>query len=277
MNNEHNHQKKIAAINDFTGFGRCSLTVALPIISVMGVQCCPVPTAVFSNHTGFESFYMEDYSGRIGSYIDEWKKLGLKFEGICSGFLGSAEQADMVEGFIREFSLPGTVVLVDPVMGDYGRFYPTCTDSLCGKMRELVKLADIITPNITEACLLTGTRYKERWTFRELEDLAAGLMEMGPGKIVITGIPLRTYLGNFCSEEGRESHLFRTLKIGNSRSGTGDIFAAILAADAVNGTDFRTSVHKASRFVKECLLRSARKGIPLTDGVCFEELLGQLR
>ena len=290
--NAHNHQKKIAAVNDFTGFGRCSLSVALPVISVMGVQCCPLPTAILSNHTGFPSFFIDDYTGKMPAFIQEWRKLGLTFSGIYTGFLGSPEQAEIVRGFIEAFRIPGndgraedasnaddtggTVVLVDPAMGDYGKFYSTCGPEMAEQMRGLVELADIITPNITEACLLTGTPYKERWTFRELDRLTDLLHELGPQKVVITGIPLRTYLGNYCSEAG-EKHMYRTLKIGNSRSGTGDIFAAVLAADAVNGVDFRKSVHKASRFVKSCIERSIEREIPLTDGVCFEELLHLLR
>ena len=276
----HNHQKKIAAINDFTGFGRCSLAVALPVISVMGVQCCPLPTSVLSNHTGFPSFFIDDYTDRMPAYVEEWRKLELSFSGIYTGFLGSPAQAEIVRAFIEEFGGGETVVLVDPAMGDYGRFYPTCGPETAEQMRALVARADIITPNITEACLLTETPYKERWTFRELDQLTERLHGLGPRKVVITGIPLRTYLGNYCSEkvsEGTEKHMFRTLKIGNSRSGTGDIFAAILAADAVNGVDFRASVHKASRFVKACILRSIERDIPLTDGVCFEELLHLLR
>ena len=285
VNGEHNHQKKIAAINDFTGFGRCSLAVALPVISVMGVQCCPLPTSILSNHTGFPSFFIDDYTGRMPAFVEEWRKLGLTFSGIYTGFLGSPEQASIVKAFIEEFGRRGdedrkrgagaqeqTVVLVDPAMGDYGKFYSTCGPETAESMKGLVALADISTPNITEACLLTDTPYRERWSFRELDVLTEKLHSMGPARVVITGIPLRTYLGNYCSEAG-EKHMFRTLKIGNSRSGTGDMFASILAADAVNGVDFRESVRKASRFVKACIERSIERDIPLTDGVCFEEML----
>ena len=283
--NGHNRQKKIAAVNDFTGFGRCSLAVALPVISVMGVQCCPLPTSILSNHTGFPSFFIDDYTRNMRAYIDEWRKLKLTFAGICTGFLGSPAQAEIVKEFIEEFGAGnGTAVIVDPVMGDYGKYYATCGPELALQMRELVRRADIITPNITEACLLTDTPYRARWSFRELDALTEKLHAMGPEKIVITGIPLRTYLGNYCSERKTagaagpaEKHMFRTLKIGNSRSGTGDIFAAVIAADAVNGVDFRVSVRKASRFVKACITRSIERDIPLTDGVCFEELLHLLR
>ena len=130
MQGSHNNQKKIAVINDYSGFGRCSIAVAMPIISVMKVQCCPVPTSIFSNHTGFYSFYYEDFTDHMQRYIDEWKKLDLQFSGVCTGFLGSTAQISIVERFLTDFKRPETKVIVDPVMGDYGKPYPTYTDEL---------------------------------------------------------------------------------------------------------------------------------------------------
>ena len=148
---DHNHQKKIAVINDFSGFGRCSIAVALPIISAMRIQCCPLPTAIFSDHTGFDSFYMTDFTEHMEPYADEWAKLDLHFNGIATGFLGSVRQIDIVEHFLRRFDRDGTTVLVDPVMGDYGALYPTYTQELAKNMARLVRYADILTPNLTEA------------------------------------------------------------------------------------------------------------------------------
>lgn len=272
----HNNQKKIAVVNDLSGFGRCSIAVALPIISVMRLQCCPVPTSIFSNHTGFDSFFFEDYTQKMEPYLAEWKKLGLHFDGICTGFLGSEEQIELVGRFLSDFGRKGTMVLIDPVMGDYGKPYPTYTDAMCRRMKELVQYADILTPNLTEACILTDTPYKEKWKTAEIEQMARSLSEMGPQKIVVTGIPQRSFVANLCYEKGKETKVLRTHKIGTSRSGTGDIFAAILAADAVNGVEFGASVKKASNFIKKCILSSVERDIPLTDGVCFEEHLAEL-
>ena len=272
---DHNRQKKIALINDFTGFGRCSIAVQLPIISAMRVQCCAVPTSVFSNHTGFDKFYYTDYTEHMEPSFEMWKHLGLSFEGICTGFLGSAEQIGIVSGFIDDFK--GSIVVVDPVMGDYGRPYPTYTEQMCKNMAALAQKADILVPNVTEACILTGTKYKEHWTIRELQAIAGKLVEMGPKRVVITGIPQRTYVSNYCYEEGREPAIIRTHKVGNSRSGTGDIFSAIIAADAVNGVSFTDSVRKASHFIRRCIIRSMEMELPLTDGVCFEEVLHYLK
>ncbi|MBQ3783830.1 MAG: pyridoxamine kinase [Lachnospiraceae bacterium] len=272
----HNNQKKIAVINDLSGFGRCSIAVAWPIISVMKVQCCPVPTSIFSNHTGFESYFFDDYTDKMQAYIDQWKKLDLRFNGISTGFLGSKDQIEIVSQFLKDFKTEDTIVIMDPVMGDYGKAYTTYTHEMCQEMKKLVKHADILTPNLTEACILADVEYKENMNTSELTKIAKHLSEKGPEKIVITGVPVSTYLGNFCYEKGKEPKMLRIKKIGESRSGTGDVFSAILAADAVNGVDFETSVRKAAAFIKKCIERSIEMDLPLTDGVCIEEFLNQL-
>ena len=279
-NISHNNQKKIALINDFTGFGRCSIAVELPIISTLKVQCCPLPTSIFSNHTGFDSYFFDDYTDRMERYVEEWKKLDLSFNGICSGFLGSARQISIVKDFIKEFKTDDTIVVVDPVMGDYGKIYSTYTDEMCGLMKELVAGADIITPNITESCILTGTPYSDMLYEKDIVELAEKLSMMGPEKVVITGIVQGTFISNYYYErekEGIKGYFVKALKIGAQRSGTGDIFTSIIAADAVNGVDFHKSVKKASSFIKKCIMKSIELDIPLTDGVCFEELLYSLK
>ena len=279
-NISHNNQKKIALINDFTGFGRCSIAVELPIISTLKVQCCPLPTSIFSNHTGFDSYFFDDYTDRMERYVEEWKKLDLSFNGICSGFLGSARQISIVKDFIKEFKTDDTIVVVDPVMGDYGKIYSTYTDEMCGLMKELVAGADIITPNITESCILTDTPYSDMLYEKDIVEIAEKLSMMGPEKVVITGIVQGTFISNYCYErekERKKGYFVKALKIGAQRSGTGDIFTSIIAADAVNGVDFHKSVKKASSFIKKCIMKSIELDIPLTDGVCFEELLYSLK
>lgn len=275
---DHNRQKKIAVINDISGFGRCSIAVSMPIISAMKVQCCPVPTSIFSNHTGFPEFFFDDYTEKMQEYIDNWKKLHLEFHGIQTGFLGSERQIEIVKQFIEDFCTPHTVVIIDPVMGDHGKTYPTYTPELCQAMKQLVAYADILTPNLTEACILTDTPFHEgHWTMKELEQLAQQLAAQGPEKIVITGVPQKKYVSNLVFEQGGAPKLLRTLRIGSERSGTGDVFSSIVAADAVNHVPFEESVRKASRFIKKCILRSIEMGLPKTDGVCFEEFLTTLK
>lgn len=273
----HNNQKKIAAINDYSGFGRCSIAVELPIISALKVQCCPVPTSILSNHTGFESFFFKDFTDSMQEYINEWKKLDLHFDGICTGFLGSHRQIAIVEGFFESFKTDDNKIIIDPVMGDYGKIYPTYTKETCQEMKKLIKYADIITPNLTEACILTDEEYNVLCSNQDLLRIARKLSDMGPEKIVITGIQRGQFIANYCYEKGKEGYMIKTMKVGTQRSGTGDIFATIIAADAVNGVNFHESVRKASSFIKKCILKSIELDIPVTDGVCFEELLTTLK
>ncbi|MDC0827368.1 pyridoxamine kinase [Faecalitalea cylindroides] len=273
----HNNQKKIAVINDFSGFGRCSIAVALPIISTLKIQCCPLPTSIFSNHTGFDSFFFDDYTDKMPLYINEWKKLGLQFDGITSGFLGSKKQIEIVTQFFKDFKTKENIIIVDPVMGDYGKIYATYTKEMCEEMKKLVQYADIITPNITELCILTDTPYQEKWKISELEKMTEELAEKGPEKIVVTGIVQKEFIANFCYEKGKSPKILRCHRVGTQRSGTGDVFSSIIAADAVNQVPFDKSVKKASNFIKKCILKSIEMDIPVTDGVCFEELLQTLK
>lgn len=273
----HNNQKKIAVINDLSGFGRCSISVALPLISHLGVQCCPLPTAIFSNHTGFEHYYYDDYTDSMAPYMEQWQRLGLQFEGILTGFLGSVRQIDLVERFLKTFTSERTTVIIDPVMGDYGKPYPTYTEEMCQGMKALVRYGDILTPNLTEACILTDTPYREHFSEKELLEMAQSLCRQGPKKVVLTGVPRGEYLENYCYETDRGPSVHRIRRVAPQRSGTGDVFSSIIAAGAVKGVPFSKSVETAANFVKLCLKRSAELDIPTTDGVCFEEVIGKLK
>ncbi len=271
---DHNRQKKIAAINDISGFGKCSMTVTLPIISAMGIQCCPVMTSIFSNHTAYDNYFLDDYTDRMPEYIEMWKKLNLKFDGILTGFLGSAKQIEIVTAFIREFRKENTKVIVDPIMGDNGVIYSTYTNDMCDRMKHLVKIADIATPNLTEACILSDTLYEDRiMSAEELKGMAASL---GPDIVVITGLEHNDYIANYVYNRYGKSSFVRKKKTGQTRCGTGDVFSSIIAADAVNSVDIMESVRKAAGFVKECISLSDDMELPLTDGVCFEEILYKL-
>jgi len=272
----HNRQKKIAVINDFCGFGRCSLAVSLPIISAMKLQCCPLPTSIFSNHTGFESFFYTDYTEHMDAYIEEWKKLRLRFDGILTGFLGSAEQTLVVKRFLEHFKTEGTITVIDPVMGDYGKLYPTYSPTLAKQMSSLVSFADILTPNLTEACILTGTEYRGDMEENEIIRICEKLSAAGPKKIVISGIERGEDLENVVFEVGKAPVIVKEQKVGPCRSGTGDVFSSIIAADAVNGVEFLRSVRHASSFIAKVLRRAMELDLPKTDGICFEEYLTEI-
>jgi pyridoxine kinase len=272
----HNNQKKAAVINDFSGFGRCSIAVQLPILSAMGMQCCPLPTAIFSNHTGFPSCAWTDYTDHMAAYMEEWKKLDLRFQAISSGFLGSHRQIDLVERFLNMFKAPDTVAVVDPVMGDHGKLYRTYSMELVEGMRSLVHSADILTPNLTEASLLTRRSYDPNVSEAELGRMCEELCGNRPKKVVISGLFHGDTLGNYVYESGKVPRMVRERRVGSPRSGTGDVFCAIITGCAVNGVDFADSVAMASGFVARSIVRSEELGIPTTDGIAFEELLGEL-
>ena len=272
----HNHQKKIAVINDFCGFGRCSIAASLPIISAMKIQCCPLPTSIFSNHTGFESFYYTDYTEHMNIYMDEWKKLDLQFEGILTGFLGSVEQIGIVKRFLELFKTEKNITVIDPVMGDYGKLYPTYSPDLAEQMNTLVPYADILTPNLTEACILTGTEYHPDMNENDLFVLCSKLADMGPKKIVVSGLERGDSLENYIFEAGKIPQIILEHKVGPFRSGTGDVFSSIIAADAVNGVEFADSIRHASSFIAKVLRRTIELDLPKTDGICFEEYLTEI-
>lgn len=272
---------KLVVINDIAGYGRCAASMALPVISVLGVQACLVPTAVFSNHTGYPTWHFDDYTAQMPLYLDAWKKLSLTFDGIYAGFLGSDAQVEIIASFLEEH--PESQVIVDPVLGDHGKTYSTITSAHCERIRELVKAADIITPNITEACLLTGTPFKESgWSKEELFILCEKLHSLGPKKAVITGILGDDCLINFYYEaDDTTAHKLHTgicesPLAGPCRHGTGDIFASIIAADALRHVSLPVSVRKASDFIRQCIAASQALQIPEKEGVCFENFLVDL-
>ena len=270
---------RLAMINDIAGFGRCSTTVSLPVISVMKVQVCPVPTSVLSNHLGFPLCHFDDYTSHMRDYIKVWSELGLTFDGLYCGFLGNEEQIDIVREFVEMFRPP--LFLLDPVMGDHGKSYSSITEMHVQKMKALLPLADIITPNITEACLLTGTPWKDgEWTMQELSGLCEKLASLClkdsvSASIVITGIRQGNSLVNFLWDDGVYTTVSTPIA-GASRPGTGDIFASILAADAVRGETLLTSVQKAANFVGLCIAGSEKAGTPVQEGVVFEKYLAAL-
>ncbi|WP_019542954.1 pyridoxamine kinase [Selenomonas bovis] len=271
-------QKRIALVNDVTGFGRCSVAVELPLISALKVQACPLPTAILSCHTGFPTHFIDDYTSRMRPYMEDWQQNGVQFDGICTGFLGSAEQIAIVADFIRMFKQPGTRVMVDPVMGDYGKLYSSYTQEMCDGMKRLLALADIVTPNLTEACRLLDRPYPEggRVEAAELEYMAAELAAQGPSQVVITGLSEGEMIENFVYEAGRGT-LLKEKKVGGDRSGSGDAFAAIVAASLVRGASLTDAVKKAADFISKCLTYAVALDLPWNYGLPFEEYLTELR
>lgn len=271
---------RVAAIHDLSGFGRCSLTVALPILSVMGVQCCPLSTAFLSTHTGgFRNFTFLDMTDEMPKVAAHWRELGLEFQAIYSGFLGSVRQIGVVGDFIRDFRKEDTVVVVDPVMGDHGQVYQTYTPAMCEGMVRLAEQADIITPNLTEAALLLGVPYEALPSGEAgCREIAERLSLGGRRSVVLTGVsaaPDLTGAVCFDAAAGRLETL-QTRRVPQEFHGTGDIFASVLTGGMVRGKRLPDAARQAVEFVRLCGERTAAQNLPVREGVDFEPLLGLL-
>lgn len=249
-----------------------------PIVSAMKIQAVTVPTAILSTHTQFPIFYFDDYTPKMRDYIQTYKDLELQFDAISTGFLGSEEQVDIVIDFIKYFKNEKNFVIVDPVMGDYGKLYPTYTASMCSKMKELVKYADIITPNLTELCTLLDLPYPEHTvTVNELRQMCMTLAGQGPEHIVVTGIHFnKTQIANFIYNKDEDFQMVMVDRIGGDRSGTGDVIAAIIAGMYLNGYSVYESVKKAASYVSKCISYCVENNIPENWGLCFEMYMKDL-
>lgn len=273
---------RIAAIQDISGFGRCSMTVVLPVLSVMGSQCCPLLTASLSAHTAFppsEKATFLDLTGQMERTAAHWAELGVRFDAIYSGFLGSADQIRIIQRFYQQFRGGDTRVLVDPVMGDNGRPYRTCTPELCARMRELADQADCITPNWTEAALLLEEDYAGRPAEEDgirvwLERLSLG----GRRSVVLTGVSLgenQVGAGYFDRITGATGFAMAHQEPAHF-PGTGDLFASVLLGALMRGDELPGSVRQAVDFVQRCVAHTLAAGTPPVEGVQFEPLLKEL-
>lgn len=280
--------KKAVLINDLSGLGKCSLTAAIPVLSVMGIQACPMPTAVLTSQTGFKSFYCNDCTDKLDYYTEEWKKLGFQPDGIYTGFLSSEKQVDKILNFINSFETENTLVLVDPVMGDGGRTYSLFTDTLACKMKKLVTAADVITPNLTECCILCDIDYCEFVKNAESPDFIDRIAELGKALlkrygvkiVIITGIEHKDSDGTIkvlnlvASDE--EVFCVSCKKIGDSYSGTGDLFASVIFSGLLRGDSLRDTVNLAVNFIETSLHDTVNLGIDRNEGIEFEKNLNLL-
>lgn len=268
---------RVAAVHDLCGYGKCSLGVAMPVLSAAGCDVCPVPTSLFSAHTRFPTYYQLDTTDMLGSYLDAWDEEGVGLDAIYSGFLGAPEQVSAIRRLYREH--PRALRVVDPVMGDGGRLYATYTDELCRAMTGLVEGADLLTPNLTEASLLTGIPYRGRDVdegfVRENVD---ALVAMGARAVVVKGVvhegetTIRNYVGgsglDFAEVEGELLPLML--------HGTGDLFASGLLAAVMCGRTLLSAVEFAGGLVRDALrVTPAQPGFELR-GVSFETCLGEV-
>lgn len=265
-------QKRVAAIHDISCFGKCSLTVALPIISAAGIECSVIPTAVLSTHTGgFSGYTFRDLTDDIMPVAKHWKKEGLKFDAVYTGYLGSIEQIDLVCSAIDTFGDSNTQIIVDPVMADHGKLYSGFPADFPKQMRRLCAKADVITPNITEAALMTDMPFMQPPHSREyIEKLVSALGDITNGKIVLTGVCFdNENVGAACFDGQKTEYVFAPL-VDAAYHGTGDVFTSTLICALFNGKSLKDSAYIAAQFTRGCIKLTKEKYPEMKYGVNFE-------
>ena len=294
---------KEAVLNDLAGFGRCSLTAAISVLSAMGVQPCPLPTAVLSAQTGFESYFFQDLTEQMRMITEEWKKSGAQFDGIVTGFMSDHRQIGEVNHFLDLFHKEGTFLLVDPVLGDNGKRFSVFDGLFQKEMKQLVKRADIVTPNVTELCLLTDYDYDKiqnisetgdrEALFSEVSKAAGRLLDSGVSEVIVTGVLFEEQgaakectVGKEIGTDGRKvANLTVTREkttagissfIGASYSGTGDLFASVIAGGKARGDRTEDSVRLAGEMIEKAVRESAALGISGKEGAEYEKYLWML-
>ena len=275
--------KRIAVIGDISGFGRCSLTAAIPVISSLGIECCPFPTAVLSAQTGYRSYHFVDLTNEFSAYENEWQKLGYSFDGILTGYIASPAQADLITSFIKKFKTKNTVLVVDPVMADDGEIYGTYSQELCEKVAEIAKSADIITPNLSELCILADVNYADIIEKSEDENYiefisstAEKLITKTLKSVIVTGVRYKGKIYNILCEKGSCRYI-KSKIFGGSYSGTGDLFASVIAAKAVQGIPLKNAVNTASKFIEKSVESTFSEGTDRNDGINFQYFLEVLK
>ncbi len=271
---------KVAAIHDLSGYGRASLTVVTPILSSMGAQVCPIPTAVLSTHSKFPDFHFVDLTDHMQAIMDHWKALNLQFESIYSGFLGSAKQIEIVARFIDDFKKEDQIVVVDPVLGDNGKLYSVFDEQMVEKMRGLIGHAEIITPNLTEAAFLLGETYHERITEAELKIWLKRLAELGPEKVIITSVPVlenknKTAVLAYNRKDNRIWKVSCDYLPANY-PGTGDAFASVMVGALLQGDSLPLALDRAVHFISYGVRATFGYDYDTREGILLERILHTL-
>ncbi len=273
---------RIAAVHDLCGYGKCSLGVAIPMLSAAGCDVCPVPTGLFSSHTAFPGWYMHDTTDILEDYLKAWQGIDVDIDAVYSGFLGAPEQVDIIRSLYKTY--PNAIRMVDPVMADHGKVYPTYTPELCDAMAELAKEADILTPNLTEAAIILGEPIGDEWGGENISDAEAkrivrALLDKGAKNVVVKGIKregddiIRNYIGSKGVDEIIE---VENAYVPYMLHGTGDVYASCVLAGLMAGRSLVESVAFAGDFVHDSMLVSANQPHFMDRGVSFEVLLGRI-
>ncbi len=267
---------RIGAVHDMCGYGKCSLGVAIPVLSCAGCDVCPVPTGLFSSHTKYPKFYMHDTTEMLEDYINAWKEADVELDAIYSGFLGHKDQVGAIQHLYEMF--PKALRIVDPVMGDNGVIYPTYTPELCDAMRKLVDGADLLTPNITEACYLTDTEYTgQDISDEKAREILNKLVELGAKYVILKGIQKDdNTLVNYIGGKGIEITTTSVDKLPFMLHGTGDLYCSAALAAIMCGKDLLTATEFANKFVYDAMLKTQEQPEFMMRGVQFENVLSEV-
>jgi pyridoxine kinase len=269
--------KRILTIQDISCLGKCSITIALPVISALGTECVILPTAVLSNHTLFKSFTCKDLSDQIEPICEKWIDEDVKFDGVYTGYLGTIEQIEMMKKIFKTFGKNG-IVFVDPVMADNGKLYPAFDMDYAKKNAELCAEADIIVPNITEASIMTGMEYKEEYDESYVKELLAKVSNLGAKISVLTGVSLsegKTGVMGY-DKENDEVYVYQNDKVGAMFHGTGDLFSSTVIGAMMSGKNWKDAMRIAANYTAHTIEVTMKDPKKPWYGVNFEETIPEL-
>ncbi len=270
--------KRIVTIQDISCVGKCSLTVALPIISAMGVECSIVPTAVLSTHTMFQGFTFKDLTEEIIPIANHWQKENLKFDAVYTGYLGSFEQINIVSEFFDRFKTDNNIIFIDPVMADNGKLYPGFDENFAAEMAKLCSKADVIVPNLTEACFMTGADYNVNGDEAYIKDILKRLAGLGAKKVVLTGVSFEQGKTGFVGMDSKTGEIFSYThdKVDAIYHGTGDVFSSTAVGALMRGKNLPDALKVAADYTVDCIKTTVKNGKINWYGVDFEEAIPRL-
>lgn len=270
-------QKKIVLINDLSGFGRSSLAVWLPILSVLRMECLLMPTSILSCHTAYPAYTLRDLSEDLDPWMETWKAANVSFDAVLSGYIANEKQADKIQTFLDRFKEQKPFLVVDPAMADDGQLYSGLNEHVVEAMRNLVRRADLILPNLSEAFLLCGKPYHPHPDHKQIHALAEALHRLGPDQVVISGIERDGKIEDYvCDFKTGQFDPIISAREGAGRPGTGDVFSAVTAGLLMQGSSLGESVRQAGDFVRICLRQAQKENTPPFEGVPFELVLDRL-
>lgn len=278
---EGSYIPRIAAVHDLCGYGKCSLGVAIPVLSAAGCDVCPVPTGLFSSHTAFPGWYMHDTTDILDDYLKAWSGINVQIDGVYSGFLGSAEQVRIIRQLYKTY--PQALRVVDPVMADHGKVYPTYTPELCEAMADLACEAHILTPNLTEAAIILGQPIGDQWAGPSISDVEAGnmveaLLAKGAQNVVLKGIKREgeNVVRNFMAGQDMDLVQVSNEYLPYMLHGTGDVYASCLMAAVMTGKTLEQAARFAGDFTHDAMIVSSQQPDFRARGVSFELILGKV-